>query len=56
MLLSCSSKKGSKAKELSTPKYTADWESLQKYEVPEWYKDLKFGIYFHWGTIFCTGI
>ena len=49
LLLSCSSKKGSKEKELSTQKYTADWESLQKYEVPEWYKDLKFGIYFHWG-------
>ncbi|CDF79859.1 alpha-L-fucosidase (GH29) [Formosa agariphila KMM 3901] len=29
--------------------YTADWESLKQYEVPEWYKDLKFGIYFHWG-------
>lgn len=24
-------------------------ESLQKYNVPEWYKDAKFGIYTHWG-------
>ncbi len=29
--------------------YEANWESLQKYEVPEWYRDCKFGIYFHWG-------
>jgi alpha-L-fucosidase len=26
------------------------WESLQKYEVPEWYKDAKFGIFIHWGV------
>ena len=29
--------------------YHADWESLKTYGVPEWYKDMKFGIYFHWG-------
>lgn len=29
--------------------FRADWESLQKYEVPEWYKDAKFGIFIHWG-------
>jgi alpha-L-fucosidase len=27
-----------------------DWESLQKYEVPEWYKDAKFGVFIHWGV------
>ena len=27
-----------------------DWESLQKYQVPEWYKDAKFGIFVHWGV------
>lgn len=26
------------------------WETLSDYEVPEWYKDAKFGIYFHWGV------
>src|SRR4029077_20321371 len=26
--------------------YRADWQSLQKYEVPDWYKDAKFGIFF----------
>ncbi len=32
-----------------TQQYKADWESLKSYQVPEWYKDCKFGIYFHWG-------
>ncbi|BAX78456.1 alpha-L-fucosidase [Labilibaculum antarcticum] len=39
----------SKQAEEVKPKYTADWESLKQFEVPEWYKDVKFGIYFHWG-------
>jgi alpha-L-fucosidase len=30
--------------------FRADWESLQKYEVPEWYADAKFGIFIHWGV------
>lgn len=30
--------------------YGADWQSLQKYEVPDWYKDAKFGIFIHWGV------
>ncbi|ADV49748.1 Alpha-L-fucosidase [Cellulophaga algicola DSM 14237] len=47
--ISCTSQKTMVDTEISTEKYTADWESLQQYEVPEWYKDLKFGIYFHWG-------
>lgn len=25
------------------------WESLRQYEVPEWYKNAKFGIWAHWG-------
>ena len=29
--------------------YRPNWESLQKYEVPQWYKDAKFGIFIHWG-------
>ena len=31
-------------------RFRPDWESLQKYEVPEWYKDAKFGIFIHWGA------
>ena len=29
--------------------YRADWQSLQRYEAPDWYKDAKFGIFIHWG-------
>ena len=31
-------------------RFRPDWESLEKYEVPEWYKDAKFGIFIHWGV------
>ena len=30
--------------------FRPDWESLQKYEPPDWYKDAKFGIFLHWGV------
>ena len=30
--------------------FRPEWESLTKYEVPEWYKDAKFGIFIHWGA------
>lgn len=31
-------------------KYSSDWESLKEHnESPEWFKDAKLGIYFHWG-------
>jgi alpha-L-fucosidase len=30
--------------------FRPDWESLQKYEAPEWYRDAKFGIFIHWGV------
>ena len=33
------------------PAYTADWQSLAKHdEAPDWFRDAKFGIYFHWGV------
>jgi len=36
---------------LSTVAYTADWESLKKHNpAPDWFRDAKFGIYFHWGV------
>ena len=25
------------------------WDSLQQYEVPEWFENAKFGIWAHWG-------
>jgi alpha-L-fucosidase len=30
--------------------FRPDWESLTKYEIPEWYQDAKFGIFIHWGV------
>jgi len=30
-------------------KYEASWESLSQWECPEWFKDVKFGIWAHWG-------
>ena len=30
-------------------KYEPTWESLAQYEIPQWYKDAKFGIFIHWG-------
>jgi len=32
-------------------KYLPSWESLEQCNpAPEWFKDAKFGIYFHWGV------
>ena len=28
----------------------ADWQSLESYQVPDWYRDAKFGIFIHWGV------
>ncbi|MGA8035182.1 MAG: alpha-L-fucosidase [Candidatus Acidiferrales bacterium] len=30
--------------------FRPDWQSLQHYEAPEWYRDAKFGIFIHWGV------
>lgn len=31
-------------------RYEADWDSIRsRYEVPEWFRDAKFGIFLHWG-------
>ena len=30
--------------------YTADWDSLSNYRVPQWYSDAKFGIFIHFGV------
>jgi alpha-L-fucosidase len=34
---------------LAEGEFSPSWESLRKYEVPEWFKDAKFGIWAHWG-------
>jgi alpha-L-fucosidase len=30
-------------------KYQPTWESLKQYRVPDWFRDVKFGIWAHWG-------
>lgn len=34
---------------MATGKFSPTWESLREYEVPEWFRDAKFGIWAHWG-------
>ena len=34
---------------MATGQFTPDWASLRQYEVPEWFRDAKFGIWAHWG-------
>ena len=29
--------------------FRPDWNTLSSYQVPDWYKDAKFGIFIHWG-------
>jgi alpha-L-fucosidase len=42
MFIACSKK---------SDKYQPTWESVEQYDpAPEWFKDAKFGIYFHWGV------
>ncbi len=30
--------------------FDAEWKSLERYQIPQWYKDAKFGIFIHWGA------
>jgi len=30
--------------------FRPNWDSLQKYQIPAWYQDAKFGIFLHWGV------
>jgi alpha-L-fucosidase len=34
---------------VAADKYEPTWESITTHENPEWFRDAKFGIYFHWG-------
>ena len=36
-----------------TAQFEPTWESLTKYETPQWYLDGKFGIFIHWG-LYCV--
>ncbi|MGA2611746.1 MAG: alpha-L-fucosidase, partial [Terriglobia bacterium] len=35
--------------------YSASWDSLEKFKVPKWYEDAKFGIFIHWGAYCVPG-
>src|ERR1700678_2668748 len=35
--------------------FRPDWASLRHYEIPQWYKDAKFGIFIHWGVYSVPG-
>jgi len=37
------------AEPLQPGPYHPTWQSLGKYEVPQWFRDAKFGIWAHWG-------
>src|SRR5687767_9733180 len=30
--------------------FAPTWDSLARYQVPDWYQDAKFGIFIHWGV------
>ena len=34
---------------METGAFEPNWESLRKYQVPEWFRNAKFGIWAHWG-------
>ena len=35
--------------QMMTGPFAPNWESLGQYEVPQWFRDAKFGIWAHWG-------
>jgi len=35
---------------MATGKFKPTWQSLAQYQVPNWYRDAKFGIWAHWGA------
>ncbi len=37
------------AEPMATGKFEPNWESLSQYQVPEWFRNAKFGIWAHWG-------
>lgn len=46
----CTTAKKSTAINVSVPKqFQPTWQSLEQYQVPDWFRDAKFGIFVHWG-------
>ena len=44
-----SSRISDRAEPVAPGKFQPSWESLKQYEVPEWFRNAKFGIWAHWG-------
>ncbi len=38
------------AEPMQAGKFQPTWDSLKQYQVPEWFRDAKFGIWAHWGA------
>jgi alpha-L-fucosidase len=38
------------AEPVAKGKFQPTWDSLKQYQVPEWFRDAKFGIWAHWGA------
>ena len=37
------------AEPVAPGKFAPTWTSLQQYQVPDWFRNAKFGIWAHWG-------
>lgn len=48
MVLSVASATDAQNVPVKTGEYAPDWANLSKWECPEWYKDIKFGVWAHW--------
>ncbi len=48
-IISMISGKENVKEKMQTGKFEPKWESLKQYEIPEWFRDAKFGIWAHWG-------
>jgi alpha-L-fucosidase len=35
--------------------FEPSWDSLSKYQCPDWFRDAKFGIWAHWSGLVITG-
>ena len=54
LIVACNQKTSTRAtenkEETKAPEFAPDWKSLGKHKAaPEWFKEAKLGIYFHWG-------
>ncbi|MFS4447998.1 alpha-L-fucosidase [Maribacter sp. 2307UL18-2] len=51
LFVGCNPKKKEARNEALEPEisFEENWESLEQYEIPQWMKDAKFGIFIHWG-------